>query len=379
MRSSYSSSSSSSDLSSSGTGDDEIIHFDWREGMLLGKEGRYEVVRKLGDGTFGRVVECTDRALRCRVAVKIIRDIKRYVENARVEARILERVNEIRRMCGDHVGGRGVVRLFDIFEHQNRIFCMSFERLGKTLFEVIQMNNYCGFYLSDLRVIARELLETIDFIHTRCGLTHTDIKMENIMLCGKEFVTTRPPSRSNRSNSMEYQRPLLVSKLSRDRHRSIRLIDFGNGVFKEQHHSTIINTRQYRSPEVVLEQGWDEKSDVWSAGCVIAEMWTGELLFPAHANLEHLAMIERVTDKRFTNEYLSYSPREVRDKYSRPDGSLRWPEGCEGRDSFATVNDRVPIDDLFREEPDLGDVVKTLLRPDPRSRCSAKSALAYFA
>ena len=341
---------------------------------MLGKEGRYEIRRKLGDGTFGRVVECKDRALQCRVAVKIIRDVRRYVDNAKVEAKILERVNEIRRLSGDHAGGRGIVRLFDIFMHQERYFCMSFERLGKTLFEVIQMNNYCGFFVSDIRVIARELLETVDFIHRRCGLTHTDIKMENIMLCGSDFISTSPPSRAQKSSS--YQRPLLVSRESGGRHRSIRLIDFGNGVFKEQHHSTIVNTRQYRSPEVVLEQGWDSKSDVWSCGCVIAEMWSGDLLFPTHSNLEHLAMIERVTEKRFTQEYLAYSPREVRVKFARPvDGSLNWPEGCESRSSFSAVNERISIRAMFQEEPDLGDLVKKLLRLDPRDRYSAEKAL----
>lgn len=378
------SASRSSSSSSSGTGDDEIIHFDWREGMLLGKGGRYEIRRKLGDGTFGRVVECRDRSLNCKVAVKIIRDIKRYVDNAKVEARILERVNEIRRLSRDHAGGRGIVRLFDIFLHEQRKFCMSFERLGKTLFEVIQMNNYRGFHISDLREIACELLETLAFIHDRCGLTHTDIKMENVMLVGSEFVMCAAPSRfsvsSSSSAGQEYRRPLLVSRLSKGRHRSIRLIDFGNAVFKEQHHSTVINTRQYRSPEVVLEQGWDQKSDVWSTGCVIGEMWTGELLFPAHANLEHLAMIERVTETRFDMEYMAYSPREVREQYSRRDGTLRWPEGCESRSSFSVVNERIGISKLFSDESScgaaqLGDLLRKLLRIDPRLRYSAEKAL----
>ena len=365
--------SESSDSQSSKSKDDEIIHFDWHRGLFLGDSQRYEVKRKLGDGTFGRVVECADRILGLRVAVKIIRDVKRYVANARVEARILERVNEIRRLTASHPGGRGIVRLFDIFVHEGRFFCMSFERLGKTLFEVIQMNNYCGFYLSDIQKISIELLETIDFIHSCCGLTHTDIKMENVMLCGDDFFVTDAPPRCNRT--MEYRRPVLIGDSSNGRHRSIRLIDFGNGVFRGDHHSSTVNTRQYRSPEVILEQGWDEKSDIWSVGCVIGEMFTGELLFPTHANMEHLAMIERITGEQFTPEYFDHSPWDVRKRYVDRDGWLNWPEGCESRESFKHVDECLPLDRLTRKAPSLGSMLSKLLRLDPKSRYSANDAL----
>ena len=372
-RSDTSSASPSSDSSAGKSRDDEIIHFDWHKGMSLGDSERYEVRRKLGDGTFGRVLECVDRTFQCRVAVKVIRDVKRYIDNAKVEARILEKINETRRRTNNHPGGRGIVRLFDIFTHANRFFCMSFERLGKTLFEVIQMNNYCGFYLWDIQQIARELLVTIDFIHSRCGLVHTDIKMENIMLCGTDFTTTAPPERTNRS--LAYQRPVLVSEQSGGRHRSIRLIDFGNGVFEGDHHSVTINTRQYRSPEVILEQDWDEKSDMWSIGCVIGEMWTGELVFPTHSNLEHLAMIQRITDEQFDSYYFSYSPSDVRHRYATRDGLLNWPDGCCSRDSFKNVNECVPLRRMLRDEEALYHLVSRLLRIDPKRRYSAGQAL----
>lgn len=333
--------------------------------MYLGDDRRYEVRRKLGDGTFGRVVECIDHNRRCRVAVKIIRDVKRYVENARIEARILERVNEIRRLSKDHQGGRGVVRLYDTFFHSAKHYCLSFEKLGKTLLEVIQLNNHCGFYLFDIKQISLELLETLDFIHTRCGLSHTDIKMENIMLTGYDFICTKPPPRVRKSGV--YQRPVLLSEQSRGRHKSIRLIDFGNGVFSGDHHSTTINTRQYRSPEVILERAWDTKSDMWSAGCVIAEMFTGELLFGTHSNLEHLAMIQRVVED---SPLLAQSP-----KYANRFGRLNWPDGCESSDSFRSVNEAVALSKMFYFHPSLLDLVSKLLRIDPDRRYSAGRAV----
>jgi dual-specificity kinase len=357
------------------TSKDEIIHFDWYRGLYLSK--RYEVCRKLGDGTFGRVLECVDRLDRDgpRVAVKVIRDVERYVENAKVEAKILERINNIRReFAGKHPGGRGIVRLYDVFTH-GRFFCMSFERLGKTLYEVIQMNNHVGFYMFDIQVIAKELLETLDFLHSVCGLIHTDIKMENVMLTGYDFISCSAPARCGKEGS--FNRPVLLSVQTR--HRSVRLIDFGNGVFSRDHHSTIINTRQYRSPEVILEQGWDEKSDMWSVACVIAEMYTGELLFPTHANAEHLAMIERVSDEVFTPEYFSHSPRDVRQTYQNAvSGYLDWPNANSTRESLRAVQeDCFPLSRIFHRYPALYELMSKLIRIDPSRRYSARKCLDY--
>jgi serine/threonine protein kinase len=72
----------------------------------------------------------------------------------------------------------------------------------------------------------------------------------------------------------------------------VKIIDFGGATFDREKKSTIINTRQYRGPEVTLELGWSFPSDVWSVGCILAELFTGNLLFSTHENLEHLAIME---------------------------------------------------------------------------------------
>lgn len=87
--------------------------------------------------------------------------------------------------------------------------------------------------------------------------------------------------------------------MHRPRRLDIKLIDFGGATFHDEHHSTIINTRQYRAPEVILGKdkpglGWSESSDLWSLGCILVELYTGELLYPTHDNYEHLAMIEHL-------------------------------------------------------------------------------------
>ena len=79
---------------------------------------------------------------------------------------------------------------------------------------------------------------------------------------------------------------------------TIKIIDFGGATFKNERHSDIINTRQYRAPEVILGCcEWNEKSDIWSIACILAELYTGELFFPTHDNEEHLALIEKACGK----------------------------------------------------------------------------------
>lgn len=58
------------------------------------------------------------------------------------------------------------------------------------------------------------------------------------------------------------------------------VIDFGGATYTDDRKSTIISTRQYRAPEVMLELTWDKPADIWSAACIIGELYVGDLFFP---------------------------------------------------------------------------------------------------
>jgi serine/threonine protein kinase len=78
----------------------------------------------------------------------------------------------------------------------------------------------------------------------------------------------------------------------------VRIIDFGGATLYNEAHSTVICTRQYRPPEVIMECcEWNEIADIWSIGCIIVELLTGDLLFPTHSDSEHLVMIEKNSGK----------------------------------------------------------------------------------
>ncbi len=66
---------------------------------------------------------------------------------------------------------------------------------------------------------------------------------------------------------------------------AIKVIDFGSATFDEQYHSTIVSTRHYRAPEVILGLGWTYPCDIWSCGCILVELATGDALFQACTRL----------------------------------------------------------------------------------------------
>ena len=72
----------------------------------------------------------------------------------------------------------------------------------------------------------------------------------------------------------------------------VRLIDFGCATFDYEHHKTVVSTRPYRAPEIILELGWKQPCDVWSIGCILLELYSGLPFFPTHDNRQHLAMME---------------------------------------------------------------------------------------
>ncbi len=157
-------------------------HYEWKLGEVLCE--RYTVTGFLGDGTFGRVLEAKDQDGTIK-AIKVIRAVERYVEAAKIEANILERL-----YSADPEHKSHIVKLYEHFPLGNN-YCLVFEKLGKSLYDVIKMNkytgmNHVGFRMSQVQQFARQLLQSLAFMHT-LGLTHTDLKPENILLVSNEM------------------------------------------------------------------------------------------------------------------------------------------------------------------------------------------------
>lgn len=127
------------------------------------------------------------------------------------------------------------------------------------------------------------------------NLIHTDLKPENILLVNNAYQTftynRQIPSSSHTTQRSARQRRVLLDS-------EIRLIDFGSATFDEEYHSSVVCTRHYRAPEIILQLGWSFPCDIWSIGCILVEFFTGDALFQTHDNLEHLAMMEAVCNSK---------------------------------------------------------------------------------
>lgn len=360
--------------SDSGTGDDEIVHFDWKFDMIL--HSRYRLLKLCGDGTFGRVVLAHDSSKTREVAIKIIRDVPRYLENAKIEANILMDIRE-----ADPEGKSGCAIMYDHFIHCSKFFCMVFEPLGTSLYDFLSANEYRGYWMQDIQAFGRQCMEALAFLHGRLHLTHTDLKPENVLLHSllpareSSFPREAEWRRSNKPPSGFSMKPYM-----RPASNAIKIIDFGNATYHHEQHSSIINTRQYRGPEVLLSCGWNEFSDQWSIGCILMELYSGNQLFETHEEMEHLALMERIIGPLPTT-LIFFAPRNAKDKWFVSGTSgfrLAWPENASSSSSLKHVSSQRPLhQQLPSIHTGLSDFCSDLLVLDPSARKSADEMLRH--
>uniref|UniRef100_A0A182VVH5 Protein kinase domain-containing protein n=1 Tax=Anopheles minimus TaxID=112268 RepID=A0A182VVH5_9DIPT len=222
--------------------DDYDGHLQYRAGDVM--LNRYEIISTLGEGTFGRVVKARDIERNHVMAIKIIKNVDKYRDAAEMEIGALEKIKQLdpehKHLC---------VKMLDWFDYYGHT-CIGFEMLGLSVFDFLKENRYIPYPIDQVRHISYQLCYAVQFLHDS-RLTHTDLKPENILFVDSEHVT-RPG----------YPTPRTQRIVCTD----IRLIDFGSATFDDEHHSTIVSTRHYRAPEVILELGWTHPCDVWSIG-----------------------------------------------------------------------------------------------------------------
>lgn len=209
--------------------------------------GRYEIVEYLGSAAFSRAVKCIDHLKGTAVCLKIIKNNKDYFDQSLDEIKLL---TIIRNACRGRCDDFHVLELFDYFYFKEHLFLVC-ELLRENLYEVYKYNRQSGetlyFNVPRLQRVAWQSLLALNFIHSR-NLIHCDLKPENILI-------------------KSYSRSL------------IKVIDFGSSCFTSDQLSSYVQSRSYRAPEVVLGYPYDQRIDMWSLGCILAELWTGRVLF----------------------------------------------------------------------------------------------------
>nr|XP_057911327.1 SRSF protein kinase 1b isoform X2 [Doryrhamphus excisus] len=147
---------------------------------------RYHVIRKLGWGHFSTVWLAWDIQEKRFVAMKVVKSAEHYTETALDEIKLLK---SVRNTDTSDPSRERVVQLLDDFKisgMNGTHVCMVFEVLGYHLLKWIIKSNYQGLPLPCVKSIIRQVLQGLDYLHTKCKIIHTDIKPENILLTVNE-------------------------------------------------------------------------------------------------------------------------------------------------------------------------------------------------
>nr|XP_061825793.1 homeodomain-interacting protein kinase 3-like isoform X1 [Nerophis lumbriciformis] len=239
--------------SGTGEGDYQLVHHE----VLCSMKNSYEVLEFLGRGTFGQVVKCWKRGTNEVVAVKILKNHPSYARQGQIEVEILARLSS------ESADEHNVVRALECFQHRSHT-CLVFEMLEQNLYDFLKQNKFSPLPLKIIRPILLQVATALKKLKS-LGLIHADLKPENIMLVDP----SKQPYR-------------------------VKVIDFGSASHVSKAVcSTYLQSRYYRAPEIILGLPFCEAIDMWSLGCVIAELFLGWPLYPGALEYDQIRYISQ--------------------------------------------------------------------------------------
>ncbi|KAG8229821.1 hypothetical protein J437_LFUL008189 [Ladona fulva] len=239
--------------SSSADGDYQLVQHE----VLYSMTNQYEVLEFLGRGTFGQVVKCWKKGTNEIVAIKILKNHPSYARQGQIEVSILSRLSQ------ENADEFNFIRAYECFQHKNHT-CLVFEMLEQNLYDFLKQNKFSPLPLKYIRPILQQVLTALLKLK-QLGLIHADLKPENIMLVDP----VRQPYR-------------------------VKVIDFGSASHVSKAVcNTYLQSRYYRAPEIILGLPFCEAIDMWSLGCVVAELFLGWPLYPGSSEYDQIRYISQ--------------------------------------------------------------------------------------
>uniref|UniRef100_UPI0037E938CD SRSF protein kinase 3 n=1 Tax=Semicossyphus pulcher TaxID=241346 RepID=UPI0037E938CD len=285
---------------------------------------RYQVVSKLGWGYFSTVWLCVDHILGRRVAVKVLKSGAGFTQAGQDELTLLRCASG---PTSRHPSSQRIVQLLDEFKLAgvNGIhMCLVLELLGPDLRSWQLCFGNPGLSPPLVKQILTQVLQGLDYLHNQCKIIHTDIKPENILLFLEELSRVTPAGGSKSSSVLTGKEAKTTGteqmKSCTLKDITVKIADLGSSCWVYKHFCEEIQTRQYRSLEVLLGSEYGPPADIWSVACMAFELVTGDSLFEPKASEscsleeDHIALIMKLLGKippalvfsgRYSAEYFS--------------------------------------------------------------------------
>eukprot|EP00938_MAST-03A_sp_MAST-3A-sp1_P006210 g6210.t1 len=276
---------------------------------------RYHITKKLGDGTYGTVLQAKNQQTGEIVAVKKMKK-KFYTWDECLHLREIQSLKKL-----NHPK---IVKLMEVVRENDELFFI-FEYMDSNLYQHAKGRTK-HFPENEIRNIMRQVMDGLAFMHKH-GFFHRDIKPENLLMKGS----------------------------------TCKIADFGlaREIRSRPPFTEYVSTRWYRAPEVLLRSSsYNSPIDQWACGCIIAELFTLRPLFPGTSEADEIYKICSVlgTPTRSTWEYGTRLAHEM---------NFRFPQ-------FSPT----PLATLIpHASKDAIQIMTDLMRWDPNKRPTATQAL----
>jgi dual specificity tyrosine-phosphorylation-regulated kinase 2/3/4 len=322
---------------------------------------RYKILDVLGKGSYGNVIKVEDCKYNKIKAIKLFNNFSTHTNDE--NNKIFLREYTILEMLYSRFNKKKHEELFTLYYNEN-----IFRNFNYIIFRLYHGNLYQErktihtTHISNKIIIIKDLLKALIFLTSESPkIIHADVKPENILFKSKDSF-------------------------------NIVLGDFGLSLILKndyKNYKKLIQTRWYRSPEIIYKIPFNEKIDVWSVGCIIYELLTSKALFKSKHFSDHLVYIHYILGyptREFINSHDNiklfytekYKPKHIKN-YN--DKVLIPGTGCNSLDQFfefSESDNNESVENEGNTKYNLIRLVYKCLDYDDKTRISAEKALEFI-